>query len=203
MNSLLGLGFGLPVKSANTEISKDGGNEGIGRYGAFSVTPQSSTSAQPTLSGTKFNDLSDSMQAVMLEMQAAGSGSASFADAMANVVEQGSDAKSNANGNGLNEASAKDGSGNLLGAPSPEDDFEKSLEEALKQPSKIDSKEQKADREQAKAEARQYSDNQIDAGLSDPDMQSSVAGLDSRVSTQVMASARQRSVNAMTESLAA
>lgn len=202
MNSLLGLGFGLPVKSANTEISKDGGNEGIGRYGAFSVTPQSSTSAQPTLSGTKFNDLSDSMQAVMLEMQAVGSGSATFADAMANVVEQGKDAKSNANGIGLDVASANDGSGNSLGAPSPEDDFEKSLEEALKKPSKIDSKEQQADREQAQA-ARQYSDNQIDAGLADPDMQSSVAGLDSRLSTQVMASARPRSVNAMTGSLAA
>lgn len=202
MNSLLGLGFGLPVKSANTEISKDGGNEGIGRYGAFSVTPQSSTSAQPTLYGTKFNDLSDSMQAVMLEMQAVGSGSATFADAMANVVEQGKDAKSNANGIGLDVASAKDGSGNSLGAPSPEDDFEKSLEEALKKPSKIDSKEQQADREQAQA-ARQYSDNQFDAGLADPDMQSSVAGLDSRLSTQVMASARPRSVNAMTGSLAA
>ena len=202
MNSLLGLGFGLPVKSANTEISKDGGNEGIGRYGAFSVTPQSSTSAQPTLSGTKFNDLSDSMQAVMLEMQAVGSGSATFADAMANVVEQGKDAKSNANGIGLDVASAKDGSGNPFGAPSPEDDFEKSLEEALKKPSKIDSKEQQADRQQAQA-VRQYSDNQIDAGLADPDMQSSVAGLDSRLSTQVMASARPRSVNAMTGSLAA
>ena len=200
MYSLLGLGHGLPVKSADTSVSKDGGNEGIGRYGAFSVTPQSSTSAQPTLYGTKFGDLSDAMQAVMLEMQATGSGSTSFADAMANVAEQSKDANSNIKDGSINSTSTKDGLSTPLEEPSAEDEFKKAMEEALQPPSKDEKKEERADLEQAKA-ARQHDDKQIEAEPAEADIQASVAGLDSRVSAQVMASSR--SVNAMTGSLAA
>lgn len=200
MNSLLGLGHGLPVKSANTSVSKDGGNEGIGRYGAFSATPQSSTSAQPTLYGTKFGDLSDAMQSVMLEMQATGSGSTSFADAMANAAEQSKDANSNIKDGVINSTSKEDNLGFESEEPSAEEEFDKAVKEALEPPSKDEKKKEKADLEQAKA-ARQHHENQVEANLAEADMQASVAGLDSRVSAQLMASSR--SVNAMTGSLAA
>lgn len=184
MNSLLGLGFGLPVSSPKTSVSKDGGPEGIDKYSAFSATPQSSKSAQPTFYGTKFGDLSDAVQAVMLEMQATGSGSTSFADAMANVAEQGKDATSGEEASNevfsSNSDPAKDDP--ALAEQDPEEEFKSAVRDSLNPPSQDEKRNEKAEIEVRKE--RQEID--VAAQQAANDLPETVAGLDSRVAAQVM-----------------
>ncbi|CAM3569335.1 hypothetical protein [Thalassospira profundimaris] len=184
MNSLLGLGFGLPVSSPKTSVSKDGGPEGIDKYSAFSATPQSSKSAQPTFYGTKFGDLSDAVQAVMLEMQATGSGSTSFADAMANVAEKGKDATSGEEAsNGVfssNSDPAKDDP--AFAEQDTEEEFKSAVRDSLNPPSQEEKRNEKAEIEARKE--RQEID--VAAQLAANDLPETVAGLDSRVAAQVM-----------------
>ncbi|AJD53306.1 MULTISPECIES: hypothetical protein [Thalassospira] len=184
MNSLLGLGFGLPVTSPKTSVSKDGGPEGIDKYSAFSATPQSSKSAQPTFYGTKFGDLSDSVQAVMLEMQATGSGSTSFADAMANVAEQGKDATSGEEASKGVFSSNSDPAKNdpAFAEQDAEEEFKSAVRDSLTPPSKEDKR-----NETAEIEARKESQEiDIAAQQAANDLPENVAGLDSRVAAQVM-----------------
>jgi len=184
MNSLLGLGFGLPVTSPKTSVSKDGGPEGIDKYSAFSATPQSSKSAQPTFYGTKFGDLSDAVQAVMLEMQATGSGSTSFADAMANVAEQGKDATSGEEASNGVFSSNSDPAQNdpAFAEQDAEEEFKSAVRDSLTPPSKEDKR-----NETAEIEARKENQEiDIAAQQAANDLPENVAGLDSRVAAQVM-----------------
>lgn len=184
MSSLLGLGFGLPVTSPNTSVSKDGGPEGIDKYSAFSATPQSSKSAQPTFYGTKFGDLSDAVQAVMLEMQATGSGSTSFADAMANVAEQGKDATSGEEASKGVFSSNSDPAKNdpAFAEQDAEEEFKSAVRDSLTPPSKEDKR-----NETAEIEARKENQEiDIAAQQAANDLPENVAGLDSRVAAQVM-----------------
>ena len=184
MNSLLGLGFGLPVTSPSTSVSKDGGPEGIDKYSAFSATPQSSKSAQPTFYGTKFGDLSDAVQTVMLEMQATGSGSTSFADAMANVAEQGKDATSGEEASKGVFSSNSDPAKNdpAFAEQDAEEEFKSAVRDSLTPPSKEDKR-----NETAEIETRKESQEiDIAAQQAANDLPENVAGLDSRVAAQVM-----------------
>ena len=184
MNSLLGLGFGLPISSPKTSVSKDGGPEGIDKYSAFSATPQSSKSAQPTFYGTKFGDLSDAVQTVMLEMQATGSGSTSFADAMANVAEQGKDATSGEEASKGVFSSNSDPAKNdpAFAEQDAEEEFKSAVRDSLTPPSKEDKR-----NETAEIETRKES-QEIDIADQQAanDLPENVAGLDSRVAAQVM-----------------
>lgn len=184
MNSLLGLGFGLPVSSPKTSVSKDGGPEGIDKYSAFSATPQSSKSAQPTFYGTKFGDLSDAVQAVMLEMQATGSGSTSFADAMANVAEQGKDATSGEEASNGVFSSNSDPAKNdpAFAEQDAEEEFKSAVRDSLNPPSTEEKRTEKAEIEVRKE--RQEID--VAAQQAANDLPETVAGLDSRVAAQVM-----------------
>jgi hypothetical protein len=184
MNSLLGLGFGLPISSPKTSVSKDGGPEGIDKYSAFSATPQSSKSAQPTFYGTKFGDLSDAVQTVMLEMQATGSGSTSFADAMANVAEQGKDATSGEEASKGVFSSNSDPAKNdpAFAEQDAEEEFKSAVRDSLTPPSKEDKR-----NETAEIETRKESQEiDIAAQQAANDLPENVAGLDSRVAAQVM-----------------
>ncbi|MBO6805653.1 hypothetical protein [Thalassospira sp.] len=184
MNSLLGLGFGLPISSPKTSVSKDGGPEGIDKYSAFSATPQSSKSAQPTFYGTKFSDLSDSVQAVMLEMQTTGSGSTSFADAMANVADQSKDATSGDKAsNGVFSSNSDPASDDPATAEQDaEEEFKSALRDSLSPPTKDEKRDEKAEIEKRK-ERLEIDDAAQQAAA---DLPENVAGLDSRVAAQVM-----------------
>ena len=182
MSTIFGLGNGLPMSSRVSSSDRSGAHEGIGGFSAGSAAPVLTTGKTNPETGTSKSQLSDAMQSVMLEFQNIGSGSSSFAAAMADA--QGNDNRSGQNsvGDGVSSSQSDSTDADSLNAEKDaEEEFRTALRDANSIPVKDDEKAKKAELEKQK-QRQEYEQAQQTA----TDIPEDISGVDSRVTAQVL-----------------
>ncbi|MDG4719836.1 MULTISPECIES: hypothetical protein [Thalassospira] len=183
MSTIFGLGNGLPMSSRASSAERSGAHEGIEGFSAGSAVPVLTTGENRSETGTAKSQLSDAMQSVMLEFQEIGSGSSSFAAAMADV--QGNDNGSDHQPVGdvfASSSKSETSEDDVLNAKKDADEeFRSALREANSVPVKDENRNEKAERQ--RQQDRQELEQAEQAATNLPE---DVAGLDSRVTAQVL-----------------
>jgi len=189
MSTIFGLGNGLPMSSRAGSSERSGAHEGIEGFSAGSAVPVLTTGDTNSETGTSKSQLSDAMQSVMLEFQNIGSGSSSFASAMADVQGNDNDPNSNAAGDVFSSSSQSDSTeADILNAKKDaEEEFRTALRDANSIPIKDDEKPEKAELE--RRQARQELDQIEQSATNLPE---DVAGLDSRLTAQLLSGQQTR-----------
>ncbi|WP_412557672.1 hypothetical protein [Thalassospira sp. MIT1370] len=191
MSTIFGLGNGLPMSSRAGSSERSGAHEGIEGFSAGSAVPVLTTGDTNSETGTSKSQLSDAMQSVMLEFQNIGSGSSSFASAMADVQgnDNDNDPNSNAAGDVFSSSSQSDSTeADILNAKKDaEEEFRTALRDANSIPIKDDEKAEKTELE--RRQARQELDQIEQSATNLPE---DVAGLDSRLTAQLLSGQQTR-----------
>ena len=182
MSAIFGLGNGLPISTRASSAERSGAHESIESFSAGSAAPVSGVAAIGSEGGSSKSQLSDAVQAVMLEFQNIGSGSSSFAAAMDAV-------KANDSANGIkttedpvssNSDPAKDDP--ALAEQDAEEEFKSAARDSFNLPTKDKERNEQARIEKRK-ERQEIDDAAEQAATGIPE---NVAGLDSRVAAQVI-----------------